>query len=567
MALRDKARRSTMSGTGIARDLVHQFSDPLDFFRELIQNSIDAGANTVRASASWEAGRARLAVEDDGEGMTEKVIDDYLLVLFKSSKEDDLTKIGKFGIGFVSVFAPGPDLVRVWTSKAGESWRLDFPGPHRWDKFRVERPRDGTLVEVFVPMDEAKYAETARAAREKVRFWCRHADTRITFEDLRARTGPESINEPFDLPGGAAVRHEEEGTEVVMGFTDLAEPFFGFYNRGLTLKEGRRLFFPGVEVKVKSRWLDHTLTRDAVMEDDNYRKVMDLLERLRDGPLREALRRHMEAAAAAVSMKASAGPVAPADSDLRAWERGAACFRDFLLTQRWRGRASSWRAVPMVEGRTSSVEDLSARGVDLYCDVSANRVTRRLARQGARVLALGPWLELVCARAAAVRGERVDIPKASAAFILPTPLKDAELSRDLRALLGTLRGMDASSGARYRGICAADFDYPGSTIVERAFVTQKALGELSPAEDRPWSSLTALFRAKRWAVMNRAHPFVRRLTGLHGRRPGVAAFLALKVMHLNDGVIDPKRKTHSSNLAERLELRLARTALELERGR
>ena len=40
-------------------------------------------------------------VDDFGEGMDEAIIDAQLTRMFSSTKENDLTKIGKFGIGFL----------------------------------------------------------------------------------------------------------------------------------------------------------------------------------------------------------------------------------------------------------------------------------------------------------------------------------------------------------------------------------------------------------------------------------------------------------------------------------
>ncbi|TPW17409.1 MAG: hypothetical protein FD126_3658, partial [Elusimicrobia bacterium] len=116
MALRDAEKSPTAAIQSLVKELVDQFDEPLDFYRELIQNSIDAGSNRIDVSlerVTGEDGKARAVIrlEDDGEGMDEAVINDYLLVLFKSTKEDDYTKIGKFGIGFVSVFAPQPERV------------------------------------------------------------------------------------------------------------------------------------------------------------------------------------------------------------------------------------------------------------------------------------------------------------------------------------------------------------------------------------------------------------------------------------------------------------------------
>ena len=185
---------------GLVKDLVNQFDHPLDFYRELIQNSIDSGSNRVDVSLEYlsagsahgavaglpapEAGGwALVRVEDDGEGMDERVIDEYLLVLFRSTKEGDFTKIGKFGIGFVSIFAIQPQRVRLHTAKNGESWRLDFPSYERYEKYRVSAMREGTLVEMVKAMGRKEYDELAARSRQAISYWCKHSEARIYFAD------------------------------------------------------------------------------------------------------------------------------------------------------------------------------------------------------------------------------------------------------------------------------------------------------------------------------------------------------------------------------------------------
>src|SRR6478609_2793970 len=103
-------------------NLVNQFARPLDFLRELAQNSIDAGSPRIDVSVSFTPpspeethGVLRIQVDDYGEGMDEDTIDNQLTRLFSSSKEHDLTKIGKFGIGFTSIFAIRPEAVLLRT--------------------------------------------------------------------------------------------------------------------------------------------------------------------------------------------------------------------------------------------------------------------------------------------------------------------------------------------------------------------------------------------------------------------------------------------------------------------
>ena len=142
MADRSKGA-ATASVPGLVKDLVDQFSDPLAFYRELIQNSMDAGSNRVDVTLEYDdkTGTARMAVEDDGEGMDERIIDEYFLVLFRSTKEDDLTKIGNSGSRPGSACGRlGPVLARQANLEAG------FPEPQALRQIGVAAMREGTLI-------------------------------------------------------------------------------------------------------------------------------------------------------------------------------------------------------------------------------------------------------------------------------------------------------------------------------------------------------------------------------------------------------------------------------------
>jgi len=67
---------------------------------EIIQNAEDAGATAVRFSLS-DTG---LDIQHDGRDFDIKDIEGVTGIGI-STKKDDLTQIGKFGIGFKSVFA------------------------------------------------------------------------------------------------------------------------------------------------------------------------------------------------------------------------------------------------------------------------------------------------------------------------------------------------------------------------------------------------------------------------------------------------------------------------------
>lgn len=564
-------RSGALEVDDLVKELVHQFSETLSFYRELIQNSIDAGANRIDVSLVYDdaEGRAVIAIEDDGDGMNERIIDDYLLVLFKSSKEDDLTKIGKFGIGFVSVFGPKPDLVRVSTARDGESWRLDFPSFKHWDKYRMPDPRDGTLVELFKAMTRAEYDALAAESLRIIRYWCRHSETRIFFHDKSSAGGAsETINEAFDLPGGAVLRYEEEGTQIVMGPSEAPAGFYGFYNRGLTLKEGREAFVPAVEVKIKSRWLEHTLTRDNVVRDANFEKAMRLFRRLADKELPGRVLSELEALAADISAAAALGDLEACGRLGLLWHRRTT-YLLHLFSRFWTfGRGwTTARILPSVGGTPVSIADMRraarSNGGAVYIDTVKSAVSEELERRGAPVLWDGPWIDQVGAGLLKASSKHT----ATRAFILPRVLAASALEPGLAALLRRANALDAAATTRYSEVAAADFGPPGLPVAGLPFIVQKKAGDLSSADERPVSSFFTLGRKRRAAVLNAAHPFIRRLGLLHASRPGLAAYLLLKTLHLHDGEVPAGSRAEFSSLAGTTERRLLEAALKLDAAR
>lgn len=583
---------------GMVQDLVNQFSDTLAFYRELIQNSIDAGSNRIDVSLEYVLepggqGTAVMRVEDDGGGMDEDIIDNFLLVLFKSSKENDLTKIGKFGVGFLSVFAPKPFLVRVYTSKNLESWRLDFPNYRSYNKYKMPNPRDGTLVEVHKKVTPQEYAELSERSLSTVRYWCRHADTRIYFRD-RSRGVPElQVNEPFRLPGGESLRYAEEGTEVVMAFSAPEaerggdrvlyigedKPFYGFYNRGLTLKEGRKVFIPGVEFKIKSRYLEHTITRDNVMEDANYLKAMEILKRLGAKELPGKLRSELEAVAERLS-KAAALNDAPAVKELEyEWERRKT-FLKFLcgsMVSRFRHDPEEWKILPTVTGAAVSIEDLKAvpkklfsagvlfrpldpdRVLDGYLTAKkAGPVTGALGALGAHVV-----LESETCRFADFigwTGEEL-APATVSDLVLTEPAGRGEPG--LEAFLKTLALLGETCGRDYACVYPAKFSGGEPGRESQPFVFRR-----SPYGVGHWEGegIVLKRKARLNPVINFEHPFIKELAALHASRPGFAAFLLLKSMLLHYEEMSRPYGT-GCNLTVKMELRLLKAALKLDADR
>ena len=144
------------------------YADKTHFVFELLQNAEDAGATSVR----FDLHRDRLEVRHDGRPFNERDVRGVCGV-GEGTKADDLTQIGKFGIGFKSVYAytscpeihsgeehfrieyyvrPYPARVTHMT-QPGDTWTTLFVLPflHRSKTFdeiasRLQRLRGQTLL-------------------------------------------------------------------------------------------------------------------------------------------------------------------------------------------------------------------------------------------------------------------------------------------------------------------------------------------------------------------------------------------------------------------------------------
>lgn len=309
-------QREMELAAAMVENLATQFKSALDFYRELVQNSIDAGSPRIDVWLEYQPGEGGegaivIHVDDFGDGMDEAIIDNELTQLFASSKDNDLTKIGKFGIGFVSVFALKPKAVMVTTGRAGEYWQVIFGEDRSFVKTRIDEAVEGTHVSLFLSGDYQRYTTLVRESVETLKKWCVHSETEITFEDRSAGLRGErseiiTINEPFEVTGRFGATYEEPGTLVCVAFS--SEPEWGFYNRGLTLLQTGvydEAFPPEyrdelgiVALKLKSRFLEHTLTRETVLRDENYEKALDRVLAVVRGDLREQVIACMEDLAA-----------------------------------------------------------------------------------------------------------------------------------------------------------------------------------------------------------------------------------------------------------------------------
>jgi len=135
--------------TAVLELLGHLYSDRAHFIFELIQNAEDAGATEL----TFELFGDRLEVRHDGRPFT---ADDVrgICGVGQGTKAEDLTQIGKFGIGFKSVYAY-TNTPRIYSSD--EHFRIEkYVRPCLAEP--LDEPAAGTLF-VF-PFDRAEVSAT-----------------------------------------------------------------------------------------------------------------------------------------------------------------------------------------------------------------------------------------------------------------------------------------------------------------------------------------------------------------------------------------------------------------------
>lgn len=546
-------------------NLVNQFARPLECLRELVQNAIDAGSPRVDVTVRWERetdleGVLAIEVRDFGEGMDERLIDDKLTRMFASSKEDDLTKIGRFGIGFTSIFAIDPALVQVRTGRHGESWELVFHPDRSFTKMPNATPFRGTRVTLFRRMAAAERPRWVRECREVLEFWCAHSDVPVFFQDAgdgaagaRSPASPDTqspdpfaafaaptppppasqISTPIELDCALVHRVDEPGFALVVGYGDT--PQFGWYNGGLTLLSTRSPDCLGalanrlghLRFKLKSNRLEHTLTRDNVIQDDHWQDVIVKLESAANTLRGVLLARH----------KADADQGRPLDPTL------------LWIAQEARAGGLGRRALegiylPTVTAKGPEVQPLHTLRAQrdregVWPLLSGDRhLDQVLATAGISLIVDGPGVRALLAT---WPDEAPVVLRADACWQAPQLAPDATTQTPEAALLKRVGALCKRAGFE-GGVQLGDFGRPTDRSSVRPIAWAGTLdGPLLRVggAGRPslWKRVQFRVRARRTVVIDRHHPLW--LGWLHhsGRAPDLAAFaVAQLIVHDCEGL-------------------------------
>ncbi|MEJ7604209.1 MAG: ATP-binding protein [Kofleriaceae bacterium] len=515
---------------GIVGDVVAQFADPLAFYRELIQNSIDAGTPSIEVRLAYDepARLMRVTVRDRGDGMSREIVEDQLLVLFRSTKEHDETKIGKFGIGFKSVLAPRPNLVIVQTARQGQRLTLHLHPDLTYELYDAgPAAQSGTSVELELAMEPDLSDDFIERTEAALVRWCRHASVPIELE-ARRRSGDEvavRIDRPLALEHALVEVRDaaDDGKLVCVVGLVTGTPAVGFFNHGLMLHETEEPLFGGVAAKIQDSRLGHTLSRDNVRRDDRYTRAVSHARALIDQALIPAVTREL-------AVRAQLADLRPYYELVNAIERAKLELP-----------ADAWVFPLVSEHRATTRATIRASELQRRAWGAAHPspLTAVLAARGTPVLHLSPasqaWLQARVARSAHAHVASVNEELTAVAPVTLADTDHALLDLLSELLEGAYRRPPSIGLAKLTGACADQLviaDRVGDSIAtpDPVFVLDQA-----SALRNPFGKLLRLP-----LVLSVTHPTV--VTARAGD-PRVAASHLARAILLHYGKLDVARST------------------------
>lgn len=302
------------------------YSDPKVCIREMVQNAHDSctnrqistGARGSSIRVSHDRTRRTLTFLDNGAGMTEQEIHEYLSTigrgytaelrqaLEKGNRTEAERLIGQFGLGLLSAFSIADRVVITTRScRAGSTgFRWECTGDARYTLVPADVSDIGTRVVIYVHQKHEHILEDDTIRRVIKRYgdflpipiylgsehrpintmnppWNRDGVTAEYVEYVKGR---------FDAPALEVIPINHDAAPTVRGVLYIPRSSvvsIGEYGdldicvRGMLIKERDRKLLPRwarfVRGVIDSPALTPTVSRDELIEDETYQKVQAIL--------------------------------------------------------------------------------------------------------------------------------------------------------------------------------------------------------------------------------------------------------------------------------------------------
>lgn len=288
------------------------YSEKEIFLRELVSNACDAATKLRRLSSlgvaegeyddfritvTLDAEAHTLTVSDNGIGMTEEEVQNYLCQIALSGALDFISKyeseggndsgiIGHFGLGFYSAFMVA-DTVKVvtrsYTDAPTVEWVCGEDGAYEMRTLDTARATRGTDVVLYLS-DEAQKELTSSKVREILDKYCAFMPVEIYFETLPKADAqdadaeaPAALNDttPLWKKSPSACTPEEYRDFYRKVFFDGREPLFEIHLAAdYPLNFRGILYFPRVNHEYENIEGQVKLFYNQVFVADNIKEVV-----------------------------------------------------------------------------------------------------------------------------------------------------------------------------------------------------------------------------------------------------------------------------------------------------
>ncbi|MCB0666493.1 MAG: ATP-binding protein [Saprospiraceae bacterium] len=281
-------------------------------FPELIQNAIDSYDDVPidQRQGEIETTNYSISIRDYGVGLNRNKIT-LLMTLGGTDKRDDPKKIGRFGMGFFSIFnkALGTKKVVVETNCEGQPVQLIFEviDPEKPPEIKVHFPEKplaySTKIEVFFSR-YSSVPECLEAARKSLKYY----PCNMTINGLPNRSvWQDAVDYGYPMYEEGSMRgFVEPGSHYYYRHTVTLMckyEYLGISNTYHFIKGGRNLFndlrdfydkgtpwLPGFNVTVNYDDLTLTISRDSYFLDYNFNRLVEFVNKMLLDKLAEKLK-------------------------------------------------------------------------------------------------------------------------------------------------------------------------------------------------------------------------------------------------------------------------------------
>ena len=268
------------------REIVANAQDAITKHKKLVDLGEAAPEEHYRVNVVVDEKAGTLTVEDNGIGMTEEEVEQYITQIAFSGAADFVDKyekaggdgiIGHFGLGFYSAYMVSSD-IEIFT----KSYREDAPAVH-WESdgnstYTIgdcDRAERGTKIVMHIADDEKEYLKEG-TIRQLLRKYCSFMPYEIYLNPTgKEDEKPVNTTQPLYLKQPKDCTEQEYKDFYRDTFADFNEPLFWIHlNMEYPFRLKGILYFPKVKKQVELERGKVKLYCNQVFIADNIKEVI-----------------------------------------------------------------------------------------------------------------------------------------------------------------------------------------------------------------------------------------------------------------------------------------------------